>query len=94
MNKVIKFGDEFSWKSHDEYVDEATDSKSEIAVVVNDIMSDEDEMKQHNFKDHGMVNGLWLYSFTTDEHTFICQYIYDDEHQAYLFRHRNEDIQR
>tara|TARA_R100000541_G_scaffold38636_1_gene46419 strand:- start:131 stop:418 length:288 start_codon:yes stop_codon:yes gene_type:complete len=92
MKKIIKFGDWFTWESHDEYVDEAMDSTSDIAVVINEILSNEDKMKQHNAKEHGEVNGVHLYSFTTDEHTFICHYICDDEHQAYLFRNRNEDL--
>jgi len=50
---------------------------------------DEAKMKEHNFKDHGDVNGIHLYTFMTDEYIFICHYIYADEHQAYLFRHQN-----
>ena len=89
MNNVIKFGDWFTWESHDDYVDEAMDDSADIAAVVNAILSDEAKMKEHNFKDHGDVNGIHIYTFTTDEYIFICHYIYADEHQAYLVRHQN-----
>jgi hypothetical protein len=87
MNNKIKFGDWFSWEAHDVYIEQAMDDSADIAVVINSILSDNNKMKQHNFKDHGDVNGIHLYSFTTDEHIFICHYIYADEHQADLFRH-------
>ena len=89
MNNKVKFGDWFTWESHDDYVDEAMDDSADIAVVVNAILSDEAKMKQHNFKDHGDVNGIHLYTFMTDEYIFICHYTYADEHQAYVFRHQN-----
>jgi hypothetical protein len=88
MKNNVKFGDWFSWEPHDDYVDEAMDDSADIAVVINNILSDNNKMKQHNFKDHGDVNGINLYTITTDEYTFICHYICADEDQAYLFRHK------
>ena len=89
MNAIVKFGDWFTWEAHDDYVNEAINDSSDIAVVINAILSDEAKMKQHNFKDHGDVNGIHLYTFMTDEYIFICHYTYADEDQAYLFRHQN-----
>ena len=48
MSDKIKFGDWFSWEAHDDYVDEAMDDSADIAVVINDILSDEDKMIKYN----------------------------------------------
>ena len=89
MKKVIKFGECFTWEDHDGYIEQAMDDSADIAVVINGVLSDEAKMKEHNFKDHGHVNGIHLYTFMNDEYIFICHYTYADEHQAYLFRHQN-----
>ena len=88
MKNNVKFGDWFSWELHDDYVDEAMNDSTDIAATVDHILSDNNKMKEYNFKDHGDVNGINLYTFTTDEYTFICHYICADEDQAYLFRHK------
>ena len=91
MKNNVKFGDWFSWELHDDYVDEAMNDSTDIAATVDHILSDNNKMKEYNLKDHGDVNGINLYTFTTDEYTFICHYICADENiikdQAYLFRH-------
>ena len=100
MNAIVKFGDCFNWEAHDDYVDyvdyvnedsvyKTVDDPSGVAMYINAILSDEAKKKQYNFKDHGDVNGIWLYTFMTDEYIFICHYTYSDEDQAYLFRHQN-----
>jgi hypothetical protein len=87
--KKVKFGDWFVWEDHDGYIQYAVDDSADIAVVINAILSDNNKMKEHNFKDHGHVNGIHLYTFMNDEYIFFCHYTYADEHQAYLFRHQN-----
>ena len=71
MNAIVKFGDWFTWEAHDDYVNEAINDSSDIAVVINAVLSDEAKMKQHNFKDHGDVNGIHLYTFMTDEYIYL-----------------------
>ena len=61
MSDKIKFGDWFVWEDHDGYIEQAMDDSSDIAVVINDILSDEDKMIKYNYKDHGDVNGIHLY---------------------------------
>jgi hypothetical protein len=62
LNEEVKFGDWFTWEAHDDYVNEAINDSPDIAVVINAVLSDEAKMKQHNFKDHGDVNGIHLYT--------------------------------
>lgn len=98
MNTIVEFGDCFNWQSCDEFghrsvdivfIDEIEEDPAEVAVYIKFILSDEAKMKQYNFKDHGDVNGIHLYTFTTDEYTYICHYTYADEDYAYLVRHEN-----
>ena len=89
MSDKIKFGDCFVWEDHDGYIEQAMDDCADIAEVKNDILSDEDKMIKYNYKDHGHVNGIHLYTFMTDEYIFICHFTYADENKAYLFRHQN-----
>lgn len=99
----IEFGDCFNWQSCDEighrsvdvvYIDEIEEDPSIVAEYIQQIMSeieDAEELYNFKFKYHGDVNGILIYTFTTDEYTFICHYNYTcaDEDYAYLVRHKN-----
>ena len=87
-NPLIEFKEGNSTVDGDEELASVEDP-AEVAVYINSILSDEAKMKQYNFKDHGDVNGIHLYTFMTDEYIFICHYTYADEHQAHLVRHQN-----
>jgi len=98
MNTIVEFGDCFNWQSCDEFghrsvdivfIDEIEEDPSIVAEYILSILSDEVMKKQYNFKDHGDVNGIHLYTFMTDEYIFICHYTYADEDYAYLVRHEN-----
>ena len=101
MSINIEFGDCFNWESCDEighrsvdvvYIDEIEEDPSIVAEYIQQILSevkDAEELYNFKFKDHGDVNGIHIYTFTTDEYIFICHYTYADEHQAYLVRHQN-----
>jgi hypothetical protein len=61
MNAIVKFGDWFTWEAHDDYVNEAINDSSDIAVVINAILSDEAK-KKARAKSHGtkhMDQGHW-----------------------------------
>jgi hypothetical protein len=61
MKNKIKFGDWFSWEDHDGYIQYAVDDSADIAVVINGILSDNNKMKEHNFKDHLHWSFFWGY---------------------------------
>jgi hypothetical protein len=96
MKNNVKFGDWFSWEPFDDYADGTVGDPADTAIVINHVingLSDRARLKKHgiNKLTHQTdcdVNGIHLYTFTTDEYTFICHYICADEDQAYLFRHK------
>ena len=91
--KKVTFGEQFVWEPIDEYTSSAVDGSADVACVINDILSDSSRLKELNYKDHGTIDMYYcaaqLFSFKVGEYVYICHYIYDDEHQAYLFRHLN-----
>ena len=94
MNTIVEFADCFNWESCDSYVDyvyidQIEEDPSVVAEYINSILFDEAMKKQYNFKDHGDVNGIHLYTFMTKEYIFICHYTYADEDYAHLVRHEN-----
>ena len=93
MENNVKFGDWFSWEPFDDYADGTVGDPADTAIVINGMLSDGARLKKYNINKltHHTdcdVNGIHLYTITTDEYTFICHYICADEDQAYLFRHK------
>ena len=94
--KTIKFEDAhaFEWKNTlDEWIQEAKEDPSDIASVLSETIHKIplSEMKEQYAGDvhgaHGPV-GLYIYTMEDDDWVYVAHFIYEVEHQCFLFRHR------
>ena len=93
--KTIRFdkADVFSWESlqstHDEWIQEAMDDSSDIAIVVRKTI-DKPELDSYAGNVHGAMGpvGLYIYTMEDDDWIYVAHFIYEVEHQCFLFRHR------
>jgi len=83
----------FSWENtYDELVEEAMSDPSDIAAVVSKtIDSAKSEIKGQYAGDvngaHGPV-GMYIYTMEDDDWIYVAHFIYEVEHQCFLFRHK------
>ena len=101
--KTIRFDKAgvFSWEStHDEWIQEAMDDSSDIAIVVRETIeahvleaNEPSPDISHYAGDvdgaHGPV-GLYIYTMEDDDWVYVAHYIHEVEHQCFLFRHRKQ----
>ena len=91
--KTIRFenADVFSWEStHDEWVHEAMDDPSDIAIVVRETVGF--SKQQYAGDVHGAMGpvGLYIYTMEDDDWVYVAHFIYEVEHQCFLFRHKKK----
>ena len=99
--KTIRFdkADVFSWEStHDEWIQEAMDDSSDIAIVVSKTIDKaaSESKEQYAGDVHGAMGpvGMYIYTMEDDDWIYVAHFIYEVEHQCFLFRHRkNTKIQ-
>lgn len=95
--ETVRFdkADVFSWENtSDEWIQEAMDDSSDIAIVVGETI--EFSKQQHAGDVHGAQGpvGLYIYTMEDDDWVYIAHYINEVEHQCFLFRHRKQIVTR
>lgn len=97
--KTIRFdkADVLTWEStFDEWIQEAMNDSSDIATVVSETIDSTAEERQEQIQGlyagdvHGAMGpvGLYIYTMEDDDWTYVAHFIYEVEHQCFLFRHR------
>ena len=97
--KTIRFdkADVLTWEStFDEWIQEAMNDSSDIATVVSKTIDSTAEERQEQVQGlyagdvHGSMGpvGLYIYTMEDDDWTYVAHFIYEVEHQCFLFRHR------
>ena len=87
----------FSWEDTiDEFMQEAVDDPSDIAIVISNTIDSAAEEKQEQIQGqyagdvHGAMGpvGLYIYTMEDDDWIYVAHFIYEVEHQCFLHRHR------
>ena len=84
----------FSWEdTHDEFIQEAMENPSDIAMIVGDTifaLELKTEQEHYGGEVHGAMGpvGLRIYTMEDDDWIYVAHFINEVEHQCFLFRHR------